>query len=101
MRERWRTMSSLWEDNKSSVNKLNLLGQFDYWGHLSAQLDWKRDPRSRPVRVVYTKSGAPTAALLSDDDAMIDHKLFWVSCKSKREAHYLLGIINSQVLYEA
>ena len=67
MRDRWRTVSSLWEENKSSVNKLNVLGQFDYWGHLSAQLQWKRDPRNRPVRVVYTKSGVPTAALLSDD----------------------------------
>ena len=93
--------SRLWEDNKSSVNKLDLLGQFDYWGHLSAQLEWRRDPRDRPVRVVYTKSGVPTAALLSDDDAVIDHKLFWVACKDLQEAHYLLAIINSGALYKA
>ncbi len=101
MRERWRIVSQLWEDHKSPVNKLNLLGQLDYWAHLSAQLAWGQNPGDRPVRVVYTKSGIPTAALLPDDGAMIDHKLFWVTCKSVGEAHYLLAIINSRVLYEA
>ncbi len=101
MRERWRIVSGLWEDNKSSVNKLDLIGQFDYWGHLSAQLEWKRDPGNRPLRVVYTKSGVPTAAVLSDDEAVIDHTLFWVVCKDAQEAYFLLAIINSHALYEA
>ena len=100
MRERWRIVSGLWEDNKSSVNKLDLIGQFDYWGHLSAQLEWKRDPGNRPLRVVYTKSGVPTAAVLSDDEAVIDHKLFWITCQNAEEADYLLAVINSDVLYE-
>ena len=98
MRERWRIVSGLWEDNKSSVNKLDLIGQFDYWGHLSAQLEWKRDPGNRPLRVVYTKSGVPTAAVLSDDEAVIDHKLFWITCQNAEEADYLLAIINSECL---
>ena len=101
MRDRWRFVSRIWEENKSAVNKLNLLGQFDYWGHLSAQVAWRRDPSDRPIRVVYTKSGIPTAAMLDEKDAIIDHKLFWIACRDVREAQYLLAIVNSQTLYEA
>ena len=101
MRDRWRAVNQLWEDNKSSVNRLDLLGQLDYWGKLSSQLEWRNDSGDRPVRVVYTKSGAPTAALVHDRDAIIDHKLLWIKCKHRQEANYLLAIINSDALYEA
>ncbi|MCY4108592.1 MAG: N-6 DNA methylase [Chloroflexi bacterium] len=101
MRGRWRTVSGLWEQNKSPNNRLNLLGQLDYYGKLTAQLEWRRKLGDRPVRVVYNQSGAPTAALLHEDDQVVDYTLYWVACKNTKEAHYLLAIINSQVLYEA
>ena len=85
MRERWRTVSSLWEENKSPNNKLHLLGRLDYHRELSSQLEWRRDPGDRPVRVVYNQSGAPTAALVSND-ALMDKKLYWVTCESLEEA---------------
>ena len=100
MRERWKTVSRLWEDNKALANKLNLLGQLDYYGKLSAQLDWQRNSRGRSIRVVYNQSGAPTAALLEDDSTLVDYTLFWITCKDSQEANYLLAIINSQALYE-
>lgn len=59
------------------------------------------DPEDRPVRVVYTKSGVPTAAIIRDDSAVIDHLLYWIDCRNSAEAHYLLSIINSDVLSEA
>ena len=68
MRERWQTVSSLWEDNKALANWLNLLERLDYVHNLSAQLEWQQDAGDRPVRVVYTKSGEPTAALLQDSE---------------------------------
>ena len=43
MRARWQTVSHLWEENKRPVNKLDLLGQLDYFGKLSAQIDWQRN----------------------------------------------------------
>ena len=101
MRERWRTVSDLWEQNKTSNNRLDLVGQLDYYGKLSAQLEWRRDSGDRPVRVVYNSSGAPTAALLHDNSAIVENVLFWLTCKNLREAHYLLAIINSGALYEA
>ena len=101
MRDRWRTVSRFWEDNKSAANKLDLLGQLNYYGHLSEQLDWQQNPGFRGIRVVYTTSGEPTAALLGDDEAMVDHVLYWVTCKDDNEAHYLLAIINSDALKES
>ena len=100
MRDRWRIVNHLWEENKSSANKLDLLERLDYYGNLSAQLDWRRNPCHRPIRVVYGGWGAPTAALLQDDDVIVDYKLFWIACKDAEEANYLLAIINSDTLYE-
>ena len=101
MRQRWQTVAGIWETHKQPVNKLNLLGQLDYWGHLSAQLEWQRSPGDRPFRVVYTKAGQPTAALVHDDAALLDHKLFWITCRDIPEANYLLATINSDTLYKA
>ena len=101
MRERWQTVSRLWEGNKALANRLNLLGQIDYMHKLSSQLEWQQDAGDRPVRVVYTKSGEPTAALLHDSGPLVDHLLYWISCKDTQEANYLLAIINSDALQEA
>ena len=101
MRDRWQTVSSLWEENRAAANKMNLLGQLDYYGKLSAQLDWQQNPGKRPVRILYTSSGQPTAVLLRDKRAMVENVLFWVTCKDVQEAHYLLAVINSNTLYEA
>ena len=101
MRERWHIINRIWERNKGSVNKLNLLGQLDYFGKLSAQLDWQQNSSARPIRIMYTKSGVPTAARLVDDSAIIAYSLYWVTCRDHYEANYLLAIINSQGMYEA
>ena len=99
MRGRWRTVSRMWENNKALVNRLNLVNQLDYLHKLSSQLKWQHDPEDRRVRVLYNQSGAPTAALLENDAALVDYTLYWVICKNIDEANYLLAIINSGVLY--
>ena len=101
MRDRWRTVSNLWEANRSAATKMNLLEQLDYYGKLSSQLDWRREPGNRQVRVVYSGWGAPTAAVLHEDDVIVDYKLFWIVCRDAREAYYLLAIINSDTLADA
>ena len=70
MRERWQTVSSLWEDNKALANRLNLLERLDYVHNLSSQLEWQNNPNGRTVRLVYTTSGQPTAGLLGEDGAV-------------------------------
>ena len=100
MRGRWRTVSELWERSKSRANKLDLLGQVDYMRKLSSQLDWRQNSGDRPVRVVYSKSGRPTAALIDDSECVVDHLLYWVACRGLEEASYLLAVVNSDTLYE-
>ena len=41
MRDRWQKVSRLWEENKAPANKLDLVEQLDYYGKLSAQLEWR------------------------------------------------------------
>ena len=101
MRQRWQTVSGLWEENKARANRLNLLGQLDYIHKLSSQLEWQSDTGKRPVRIVYSGSGTPTAALIRDDNEIVDYTLFWTVCKDEEEAYYLLAIINSDTLYES
>ena len=101
MRERWQTVSTLWEENKSPVNRLNLLGQLDYLHKLSSQLEWQEASDDTQVRVVYSKSGEPTAAILQDNMALVENVLFWIPCRNTDEANYLLAIINSDALTEA
>ena len=101
MRERWQIVSRLWEDNRALANGLNLLERLDYVRNLSSQLKWQQDAGDRPVRVVYTKSGEPTAALLEDSETLVDHLLYWIPCRTIDEANYLVAVINSDALEEA
>ena len=101
MRERWQTISGLWETNKQPANQLNLLGQLDYLHKLSAQLERQQNSAEGQIRVIYTKSGAPTAGLLLDKELLVDHLLYWIPCRNIQEGNYLLAIINSAALLEA
>ncbi len=97
MRGRWQTISRLWDESKARANRLNLLGRVDYHRELSEQLVWQKDSEGRPVKIVYTQNGVPTAALIADS-AIVDTKLYWVTCNDTQEANYLLAIINSDAL---
>ena len=101
MRERWRTISGLWEEHKAQATKLDLLANLDHYGKLSSQLKWKGNTEGRSIRVVYSAGGRATAAMLSDDDVMVDNALYWITCRHLSEAYYLLAVINSQALYSA
>ncbi len=101
MRDRWRTISTLWDEHKQPVNRLSLLERLDYHRELSRQLTWRANAHEGACRIVYSKSGRPTAARLTDRDAIVDHTLYWMPCASDDEAAYLLAIINSNVLRDA
>ena len=101
MRDRWRTIWRMWNEHKAPANKLDLLERLDFYGNFSAQLEWQRNPRERSFRVVYSGWGAPTAAMIPDNDRIIDYTLFWIACRNAVEATYLLAIINSDALFRA
>ncbi len=100
MRERWRTVARIWEENKAPANQLTLLDQMDYMRKLSSQLGWQRDPGGRPVRVAYSTAGQPTAAILGPAH-IVTERLYWVTCQTTDEANYLLAVINSDSLAES
>lgn len=93
MRVRWLATNEIWDEHKSSNNRLDLAGRLDYMGNLSAQLG-----RFAVFRLLYTSAGRPTATVLTNTNELIDYKLFWIDCETLEEAHYLAAIINSAVL---
>lgn len=99
MRGRWQTISRIWDEHKQRNTRLNLLERLDYHRGFSEQLDWQQGNTDRPIRLVYTLSGQPTAAILYDDETLVENVLFWIACKDIQEANYLLAIINSDALY--
>ena len=101
MRGRWQTINRMWEDNKPAASRLNLLENLDHYGKLSSQLEWQEHPGDRPIRIVQSQGGEPTAAVLTDDNALVDEALYWITCRDMQEAYYLLAIINSDTLYQA
>ena len=100
MRRRWQNVSQLWETNRARANRLDLSGQLDYMGKLTSQLEWRDEPGESTVRIAYSSAGQPTAALI-DRDILVTERLYWVTCNSLDEAHYLLAVINSNALYGA
>ena len=81
----------LWESRKRS--SLSFIGQLDYYGKLTRQFP------IAPIRVVYTASGTYlAAAVVRDDRAVVESKLYWAAAASADEANYLCGVLNSEVL---
>lgn len=89
----WHRAEALWVRHRSS-ERLTLLAQIDYQHKLSNQLPIV--PGS--FRIVYTKSGMYLAAAIVTDQSIIDHKLYWGTVATLEEAHFLVAILNSDVL---
>jgi hypothetical protein len=94
----WQKADDLWRAYASpnrGVDTESLLGNVDYLNKLSAQF-----PTSA-CRVVYTKAGNTlTAAVITDERAVIDHNLYWAHATSPGEALYLCAILNSKTLLD-
>ena len=98
MRARWEKMERLWEANRSKTDKKSLGQNLNWLNKLTSQLAYLRDPDERPIRIAYTQSGRPTAALIADNQAILDRKLYQLTCRDQDEAYYLLAVINSNAL---
>lgn len=79
----------LWDEH--GKRQRTFAAQLDYFGQLLSQVPIP------PIRVVYAKAGSqPAAAFIESDKAVIDHMLYWMDCKTKDEARYLVAILNSE-----
>lgn len=101
MQNRWLKMAALWDTNKGKSDTKSLLRNLNWLNKLTRQLAYLRDPGDRPVRIAYASSGQPTAALITDNQAILDTSTYQVTCRTLDEAHYLLAIINSDALATA
>ena len=88
-----RTARAVWAEHSSG--KMTLLQSLDHMGKLRQQLP------VAPTRVVYNKAGMHlAAAVVTNPQALIDHKLYWTATASVAEATYLAGVLNAPILTE-
>lgn len=88
----WRKAEELWIENRSS-DRRTLVEQIDYIKQLSAQFP------IGPVRVVYTASGNTlAAAVITNEQAVIEHNLYWGNAATLEEARYLAAVLNAPAL---
>lgn len=92
----WSQAEALWVANRSKSDSTPLSERIDYHGQLSAQLI------NRPnYKVCYTASGNRiAAAIVHDDRAIIEHKLYWAGADTLAEARYLEAVLNSPILLQ-
>ena len=101
MRDRWEIMERLWDANKKKSDRKTLFQRLNYNNIFTSQLAALRAMPAGGVRLAYATSGRPTAAIIADDKAIVDTKLYQIICAGMDEAHYLMAIINSAALEDA
>jgi hypothetical protein len=85
-----RQAEELWSEN-SANGKMTLVDRWNFQRGLSNQFP------IAPLRVVYAASGTlPSALVLRDDRAVIEHGIYWTTPASEDEAHFLTAILNSE-----
>lgn len=87
---RWMAESEkLWKEHGRSA--LPFAGQLDYYGKLTAQFP------IAPLRLVYATSGSlQAAAVVTDQKAVIDTKLYWAAMGGEQQGRYLCAVFNSE-----
>lgn len=81
---------ALWDEH-SRNGRMKLVDRWNFQRGLSNQFPIPS------LRVVYAASGTlPAAIVLRDDNAVIEHKLYWAKPASEDEAYYLTAVLNSE-----
>ena len=103
MKNRWNSAAEMFHEAHKDKAIKCLYERLNYQNILTNQLEYLRTAIAGggTVRVAYTTSGTPTATIIRDNHAIVDHVLFQTICNSEDEAHYILNIINSSGLAEA
>jgi hypothetical protein len=90
----WRTAEQVWIANRSS-DRLTLNERINYHAELTSQFP------TPDIRIVYTKAGNfLTSAIITDREAVIDHKLYWGAAATLEEGLYLTAILNAPAIGE-
>jgi hypothetical protein len=87
---RWlQNAESIWKIHSKQARSFS--EQLDYFENLSRQFPLPS------LRVVYAKSGTnPAAAILREEQAVVENRLYWLATDRLEEALFLVAILNSE-----
>ena len=100
MRRRWNNAAAMFHDSHAGRSITKLLDNLNHLNKMTDQLQYLRTSANDgdAVRVAYSTSGEPTAAIIESTSAIVESTSYQTICHSKNEAYYLIAIINSNEL---
>ncbi len=100
MQRRWNIMAAMFREVHKERSITELLKNLNHLNKLTNQLDYLQGAidGNGAIRIAYTQAGQPTAAVIRDNNTIVDRKLYQTKCRSEDEAHYLTAILNSDEL---
>ena len=103
MQTRWENAARMFQQAHRGRSITQLFANLNHLNKLGNQLEYLQGAidGDETIRVAYTTSGQPTAMIIRDNYAIIDTNLYQTFCRSEREAHYVLTVINSNALAAA
>ena len=103
MQRRWNNAAEMFREAHKNQAIKDLYSNLNHLNKLTSQLEYLQGAITGDgtVRVAYTESGQPTAAIIRDNHAIVDRTLYKTVCQSEDEARYVLALINSNALAAA
>ena len=103
MQRRWNNAAEMFREAHKNQAIKDLYSNLNHLNKLTSQLEYLRAAIAGDgtIRVAYTQSGQPTAAVIRNRNAIVDRKLYQTKCQSEDEAYYVLAVINSEELAAA
>ncbi len=100
MQRRWNKAVELFREAHKDRSINELLDNLNHLNKMTDQLEYLRAVANRDdtIRVAYATSGEPTAAIIENASTVVESTAYQTVCQSKREAYYVLAIINSNEL---
>ena len=103
MQRRWNNAAAMFREAHKNQAIKDLYSNLNHLNKLTSQLEYLQVSiaKNETVRIAYTESGQPTAAIIRDNRAIVDRTLYQTVCQSEDEARYVLALINSNALAAA
>jgi len=100
MQRRWESAAGMFEKAHAERSITELFENLNHLNKLTDQLEYLRASANdgNSIRVAYTTSGEPTAAIVEARGTIVESTAYQTVCHSKEEAYYLIAIINSNEL---
>ena len=103
MQRRWNNADQMYREAHKNQAIKDLYNRLNHQKILTEQLESLQNAIAGDgtLRIAYTKNGEPTATIITDNHAILDHALFQTMCSSETETYYVLAVINSNELAAA